>query len=147
MKLVDVNVWLATVWAGHQHHQVAKKWFDQEEDDLAFCRVTQMALLRMLTNKAITGLEALSRRGAWELFGNLVGAHSLSYRASRPGGVVGSSFKARRQKSSLVDRRLSGGVRADSQCRVRHIGSRLHQTLPFCADHLPLIAHGEDCYR
>jgi predicted nucleic acid-binding protein len=47
MKLLDVNVWLAAAWARHRHHGVAKRWLDDEEDDLAFCRVTQMALLRL----------------------------------------------------------------------------------------------------
>lgn len=103
MKLVDVNVWLATVWAGHEHHQVAKKWFDQEEDDLAFCRVTQMALLRMLTNKAITGLEALSRRGAWELFGNLVGDPRIRF-LTEPQGLEASwiALSKRDDKSHLL---------------------------------------------
>jgi len=71
MKLVDVNLWLAITWAEHVHNQPAKDWFDQEDDDLAFCRVTQMGLLRMLTNPAVLGAEALSRRRAWEVFGAL----------------------------------------------------------------------------
>ena len=40
---------------------------DQEEDDLAFCRVTEMSLLRLMTNPAVTGREAMSRREAREL--------------------------------------------------------------------------------
>jgi hypothetical protein len=103
MKLVDVNVWLATVWAGHEHHPGAKKWFDQEEHDLAFCRVTQMALLRMLTNKAITGSEVLSRRGAWKLFGNLVSDPRLGFLAE-PHGLepLWIAFSKRDDKSHLL---------------------------------------------
>jgi toxin-antitoxin system PIN domain toxin len=67
VKLLDVNVWLAASWARHADHVVTKRWFDAEEDSLAFCRVTQMALLRLITNPAVTGREALSRRAAWEL--------------------------------------------------------------------------------
>lgn len=66
MKLLDVNVWLAASWARHRHHEVAKRWVDQDEDELAFCRVTQMALLRLMTIPAITGRDALSRRAAWD---------------------------------------------------------------------------------
>lgn len=66
MKLLDVNVWLAAVWARHRHHAVAKKWVDRQEDQLALCRVTQMALLRLMTNPAITGRDVLSRRQAWD---------------------------------------------------------------------------------
>jgi predicted nucleic acid-binding protein len=46
---------------------------DQEEDELAFCRVTQMALLHLMTNPAITGRDALSRRAAWDAFDQLMG--------------------------------------------------------------------------
>jgi predicted nucleic acid-binding protein len=60
MKLLDVNVWLAASWARHRHQEVAKGWLDQQEDELTFCRVTQMALLRFITNAAITGRDALS---------------------------------------------------------------------------------------
>ncbi len=66
MKLLDVNVWLAASWARHRHHEVAKAWVDGQADDLAFCRVTHMALLRLITNSAITGRDALSRRQAWD---------------------------------------------------------------------------------
>jgi toxin-antitoxin system PIN domain toxin len=66
MKLLDVNVWLAASWARHRHHEIAKRWLDEQEDDLAFCRVTQMAFLRLVTNPAITGRDALSRRQAWD---------------------------------------------------------------------------------
>ena len=44
---------------------------DQEDDELAFCRVTQMALLRLTTNPTITGRDVLSRRQAWELVEDL----------------------------------------------------------------------------
>jgi hypothetical protein len=72
MKLLDVNVWLAASWARHRHHEVAKEWLDRQEDELAFCRVTQMALMRLITNPAITGRDALSRRQAWEAVDQLM---------------------------------------------------------------------------
>jgi uncharacterized protein len=72
MKLLDVNVWLAASWARHRHHEAAKGWLDEQEDDLAFCRVTQMALLRLVTNPAITGREVLSRREAWDALDQLM---------------------------------------------------------------------------
>lgn len=72
MKLLDVNVWLGAAWARHRHHEIAKKWVDQQEDELAFCRVTQMALLRLITNPAITGRDVLSRRQAWDAVDQLM---------------------------------------------------------------------------
>lgn len=72
MKLLDVSVWLAAAWARHRHHGVAKAWLDRAEDELAFCRVTQMALLRLVTNPAITGRDVLSRRQAWDVVDGLM---------------------------------------------------------------------------
>jgi len=67
VKLPDVNVWLAAAWARHGHHPIAKAWMDAEADDLLFCRVTELAFLRLVTNRAVTGEDALTRRQAWDL--------------------------------------------------------------------------------
>lgn len=88
MKLLDVNVWLAASWARHRHHEVAKAWIDGQEDALAFCRVTQMALLRLITNPAIIGRgEALSRRQAWNAVDALMGDARIRF-LSEPDTVV-----------------------------------------------------------
>jgi toxin-antitoxin system PIN domain toxin len=87
MKLLDVNVWLAAAWARHQHHGVAKRWLDQEDDDLAFCRVTEMALLRLVTNPAVTDRDVLSRRQAWELVERLRADPRVRF-LSEPEGLV-----------------------------------------------------------
>jgi uncharacterized protein len=67
VTLVDVNVWLAAAWARHSLHVVARRWIDAADDELAFCRVTEMALLRLLTNRAVTGSDVRTRRQAWDL--------------------------------------------------------------------------------
>jgi len=67
MKLLDVNVWLAAAWARHVQHPVAKRWVDAEDDEIAFCRVTEMALLRLLTNPVVTSDDVLTRRQAWDV--------------------------------------------------------------------------------
>jgi uncharacterized protein len=85
MKLLDVNVWLAAVWGSHVHHEVARNWFDGQDDDLAFCRITQMGLLRIVTNPTVVGDEALSRRRAWELFGDLMGDPRVHFLSEPPG--------------------------------------------------------------
>src|SRR5262249_28757766 len=72
MKLVDVNVWLAVSWEGHPHHGIAKRWLDEENDALAFCRVTQMALLRLVSNPAVMQSDVVSRREAWDVFDRLM---------------------------------------------------------------------------
>ncbi|MBK9239435.1 MAG: PIN domain-containing protein [Acidobacteria bacterium] len=67
MKLLDVNVWLAASWGRHAHHSIAKRWMDQEDDDLAFCRVTEMAFLRLVSNPAVTGTDVQTRKQGWDL--------------------------------------------------------------------------------
>jgi uncharacterized protein len=71
MILVDVGVWLAAVWGRHAHYPVASEWFNRQADDLVFCRVTQLGLLRLLSNPAIMGGDAVDRSHAWRLFDQL----------------------------------------------------------------------------
>jgi len=67
MKFLDVNVWTAAVYADHPHHDVARRWMDDVDDELAFCRITEMALLRHLSNPAVVGSGATSRSRAWDI--------------------------------------------------------------------------------
>lgn len=67
MKLPDVNVWLAAAWARHVHHDAARRWMDDEDHELVFCRVTEMSLLRWLTNPAVTSTDVRTRRQAWDI--------------------------------------------------------------------------------
>jgi toxin-antitoxin system PIN domain toxin len=66
INLADANVWLALAFSDHLHHAKAKAWFDaQSESSCAFCRITQMALLRHLTNSKIMGTFVQNQRDAW----------------------------------------------------------------------------------
>jgi hypothetical protein len=87
MKLPDVNVWLAATWGRHPHHEAAKEWFEQETDDRAFCRVTQMGLLRLATNPAVAGIDTLSRIGAWDLVDDLMADPRVRF-VGEPEGIV-----------------------------------------------------------
>jgi len=71
VKLVDIGVWLAAVWGRHVHHPVAADWFGRETDDIVFCRVTQTGLLRLLSNPAIMGDDAIDRSQAWRIYDQL----------------------------------------------------------------------------
>jgi toxin-antitoxin system PIN domain toxin len=71
MKLPDVNVWLAAAWARHAQHARAKRWMDEVDDTVAFCRITEMGLLRLVTDPAVTGRDARTRRQAWDLLQRL----------------------------------------------------------------------------
>lgn len=67
MILVDVGVWLAATWGTHARHRVARQWFDEQSDDLILCRVTQMSLLRLITNPAIMTEDVVTRSEAWRI--------------------------------------------------------------------------------
>jgi len=71
MMLLDVGVWLAAVWSGHAHHQRVATWFDEESGALILCRVTQMGLLRLLSNAAVMAADVVSRAGAWRVVDTL----------------------------------------------------------------------------
>lgn len=69
--LLDVGVWLAAVWGRHIHHPVTAAWFDRQPSGLTLCRVTQMRLLRLLSNPAVMGTDATTRSAAWTIVDRL----------------------------------------------------------------------------
>jgi hypothetical protein len=103
MILVDVGVWLAAVWGRHAHYPVASDWFNRQADDLAFCRVTQMGLLRLLSNPAIMGGDAVDRSHAWRLFDRLWSDERVLW-ADEPDelNAVWRAISARDDKSHLL---------------------------------------------
>lgn len=67
--LADVNLWIALAADQHVHHPAASRWFRNLRDDkLAFCRITQMGFLRLLTNKHVMQEEVVSPGRAWETY-------------------------------------------------------------------------------
>jgi uncharacterized protein len=64
--LLDANVWLALAVEAHTHHQRAAAYWQQEAAPVAaFCRMTQLAFLRHLTNKAVMRSQTLHPAQAW----------------------------------------------------------------------------------
>ena len=100
MTLVDVGVWLAAVWGRHTHHPVASEWFNQQADGIVFCRVTQMSLLRLLSNPAVMGDDAVDRSQAWRVFDQLWADERVLW-ADEPAelGAVWRAISARDDKS------------------------------------------------
>src|ERR1700742_2128833 len=70
----DVNVWLALVVAGHEHHGSAMRWYENAdaESRLFFCRLTQLGLLRLLTTDAVMGNAVMDQRQAWSAYDELL---------------------------------------------------------------------------
>jgi uncharacterized protein len=72
VSLPDVNVWIALAAGGHVHHASARDWFvAQPTASVAFCRITQMGLLRLLTNPHVMGRTPRTTVQAWEIFAQL----------------------------------------------------------------------------
>jgi len=67
--LLDVNVWLGLSLPEHPYHERARRyWFEESGIEIAFCRVTALALLRLTTQPAVMGGDPLSVAGAWRLY-------------------------------------------------------------------------------
>lgn len=66
----DINVWVALTYEGHIHHKVASAWFAARgaDETLAFCRLTQLGLLRLLTTAAVMGDEVMTQPQAWAAY-------------------------------------------------------------------------------
>ena len=67
--LPDVNIWIALTSNRHIHHQIATEWLHgADHDTVAFCRVTELGLLRLLTNAHVMGKDVLSPAQAWGVY-------------------------------------------------------------------------------
>jgi toxin-antitoxin system PIN domain toxin len=69
--LLDVGVGLAAVWNGHVHHRRVAAWFAGHNGEPMLCRVTQMSLLRALSNPAVMDQDAVTRARAWQVIDSL----------------------------------------------------------------------------
>jgi len=73
--LVDANVWLALLVIQHEHHKRARQWFETltlAADEGGLCRIVQLALIRLLGNRSIMGVHAISASAAWNLLEKLL---------------------------------------------------------------------------
>lgn len=106
--LIDINVWLALSWGGHPSPPAAHAWLSAEagvKSRMQFCRITQLGLLRLLTNEMVTGVDALSLEEAFEVEDRWLEDPRVEFAAERHGlerffreATVG----VRKQKASKV---------------------------------------------
>ncbi len=92
MNLCDSNVWLALALSAHVHHAAARDWLDTIDEPAAilFCRATQQALVRLLSNAAVLGPYGnppLTNREAWAAYEALLADHRIVMRADEPVGI------------------------------------------------------------
>jgi toxin-antitoxin system PIN domain toxin len=71
--LPDVNVWITLLVPEHTQHSMAMVWYESSDwERPAFCRVTQMGVLRLLTNRHAMGKRGCTPAGAWRTVGELL---------------------------------------------------------------------------
>jgi len=69
LNFLDANVWLALLWSRHIHSDKARDWFERSSDEkFLFCRITQLAVLRLLTTAAVMGTDVRRMHEAWGLW-------------------------------------------------------------------------------
>ena len=64
----DINVWLAMAAQEHIHHPVARRWWQQEEGQIAFSRLSQLGFLRLVTTASAMDGKPLSITEAWRVY-------------------------------------------------------------------------------
>jgi len=82
--LPDVNVWIAAVSDRHEHHATDRQWFDSASAPICFCRVTQMAFLRLLTNPKVIGEDVLSPAEAIVVYHQLLADERVRFAPEPP---------------------------------------------------------------
>jgi toxin-antitoxin system PIN domain toxin len=92
VNLCDVNLWLALTLSEHAHGAAARRWFDQMSvpGSVLFCRVTQQAYLRLLTNAAVLapyGNPMLTNREALAAYEALLADQRVMFQADEPPGI------------------------------------------------------------
>ena len=84
--LVDVNAWLALCTDRHVHYGAAHRWFASVAPGQAFlCRLAQLGLLRLLTNRQVMRQDVLSQAAAWRTYDRLREDVRVAYTDEPPG--------------------------------------------------------------
>jgi uncharacterized protein len=78
----DINVWVALSVERHVFCPAAKSWFSSlHDEELNFCRVTQMGFLRLLTNPHVMKDEVMNPGEAWQAYRLLRSDERINYAA------------------------------------------------------------------
>ena len=103
----DVNVWLATVSEAHPSHASATRWWRERALPsglrVAFCRLTQLGLLRLLTNGAVMGAQRRTTAQAWSDYQAALTQDAVCFASEPPrlDEVLGSLCTPRRSSTDF----------------------------------------------
>ncbi len=67
--LPDVNIWIALTSNRHVHHALANEWLQSiDTGQIAFCRISELGFLRLLTNVHVMGKDVVSPAEVWRVY-------------------------------------------------------------------------------
>jgi len=85
--LPDLNVWLALVWPEHSHHREALHyWEHQASQQVLFCTVTALGLVRLVCQPKLMGTAIKTPREASALLGAFCQQPGVSLATTEHGG-------------------------------------------------------------
>jgi len=84
LSFPDINVWLAITTAEHIHAELARRWWEEESGTIAFCRLTQLGFLRLVTTAAAMDGKPLMMSEAWRVYDRLYDDDRVTFVAEPP---------------------------------------------------------------
>lgn len=84
LSFPDVNVWLALAAPEHIHAAIARRWWEQESGAIAFSRLTQLGLLRLMTTAAAMDGKPLTIADAWRVYDHFYDDDRILFLAEPP---------------------------------------------------------------
>lgn len=98
-NFLDANVWLALLWSRHIHSEKARVWLEEVvEQEILFCRFTQIAVLRLLTTEKLMGKDTRTMAEAWDLWDRIESDDRVGF-VSEPADLE-KEFRGRSRLSS-----------------------------------------------
>ena len=79
-----MNVWLALATPEHVHTPIARSWWEQEDGAIAFCRLTQLGFLRLMTTAAAMDGKPLTIAAAWRVYDRFFDDDRVAFIAEPP---------------------------------------------------------------
>lgn len=84
LSFPDINVWLAIATPEHVHAPLARDWWKKETGAIAFCRLTQLGFLRLMTTAAVMDGKPLTMSEAWRVYDRLYDDDRVTFVAEPP---------------------------------------------------------------
>jgi toxin-antitoxin system PIN domain toxin len=68
LAVPDMNIWLALASPEHIHYRQAVQWWQFYAGSIAFCRLSQLGILRLMTTAAAMDGKPLGISEAWRVY-------------------------------------------------------------------------------